>query len=144
MKLAAALLLVLSQGVLAADFRSAVEDAVILYDAPSAQSQKRFIVNQGYPLEVVVALQGWLKVRDASGALNWVEVRKVSNKQRTVMVKVAQAAVRQAADDAAPVVFQAQQNVLLEMAEGGASGWLRVRHRDGSSGFIRAAQVWGV
>ena len=98
MKLAAALLLVVSQGVLAADFRSAIEDAVILYDAPSAQSQKRFIVNQGYPLEVVVALQGWLKVRDASGALNWVEVRKVSNKQRTVMVKVAQAAVRQAAD----------------------------------------------
>lgn len=144
MKLAAALLLLLSQGVLAADFRSAIEDAVILYDAPSAQSQKRFIVNQGYPLEVVVALQGWLKVRDASGALNWVEVRKVSNKQRTVMVKVAQAAVRQAADDSAPVVFQAQQNVLLEMAEGGAPGWLRVRHRDGSSGFIRAAQVWGV
>lgn len=144
MKRAAALLLLLSQGAFAADFRSAIEDAVILYDAPSAQSQKRFIVNQGYPLEVVVALQGWLKVRDASGALNWVEVRKVSNKQRTVMVKVAQAAVRQAADDSAPVVFQAQQNVLLEMAEGGAPGWLRVRHRDGSSGFIRAAQVWGV
>jgi SH3-like domain-containing protein len=144
MKLAAALLLLLCQGVLAADFRSAIEDAVILYDAPSAQSQKRFIVNQGYPLEVVVALQGWLKVRDASGALNWVEVRKVSNKQRTVMVKVAQAVVRQAADDSAPVVFQVQQNVLLEMSEGGAPGWLRVRHRDGSNGFIRAAQVWGV
>lgn len=144
MKLAAALLLLLFQGAFAADFRSVIEDAVILYDAPSAQSQKRFIVNQGYPLEVVVALQGWLKVRDASGALSWVEVRKVSNKQRTVMVKVALAAVRQAADDSAPVVFQAQQNVLLEMAEGGAPGWLRVRHRDGSSGFIRAAQVWGV
>jgi SH3-like domain-containing protein len=127
-----------------ADFRMAAEDAVILYDAPSAQSQKRFIVSQGYPLEVVVTLQGWLKVRDASGALLWVDAKKVSNKQRMVMVRAANAAVRQAADDAAPVVFQARENLLLEMAEGAAPGWVRVRHRDGASGFIRTAQLWGV
>ena len=78
----------------AAEFRAATEDAVVLYDAPSAQSQKRFIVSQGYPLEVIVVLQGWVKVRDASGALSWVEAGKVTNKPRTVMVKAPVAQIR--------------------------------------------------
>ena len=128
----------------AAEFRAASDDAVILYDAPSVQSQKRFIVSQGYPLEVIVVLQGWIKVRDASGALNWVEAGKVSAKQRTVMVKSLVVQVRFAADDNSPVVFQAQQNVVLELSEVVTGGWLKVRHRDGVSGFVRAGQVWGV
>ena len=82
---------------LAADFRAASEDAVVLYDAPSAHAQKLFIVSRGYPLETIVVLQGWVKVRDASGALSWVEAGKVSSKLRTVMVKAPVAQIRQAA-----------------------------------------------
>lgn len=129
---------------LAAEFRAPSEDAVVLYDAPSAQSQKLFIVSRGYPLEVIVVLQGWVKVRDANGALSWVEAGKVSTKPRTVLVKTSVAQIRQAADDNAPVVFQAKQNVVMELTEVVAGGWLRVRHQDGVSGFIRVAQVWGV
>ena len=129
---------------MAAEFRVAADDAVVLFDAPSAQSQKRFIVSHGYPLEVIVVLQGWIKVRDASGALSWVEAGKVSNKLRTVMVKAPLAQIRQAADDNAPVVFQAQQNVVMELSEVVAGGWLRVRHRDDAAGFVRVGQVWGV
>jgi SH3-like domain-containing protein len=133
-----------TSSIYAAEFRAAVEDAVVLYDAPSAQSQKLFLVSQGYPLEVIVVLQGWIKVRDAQGALSWVDVKKVSAKPRTVMVKAPVGQIRQAADDNAPVVFQAKQNVVMELTEVVAGGWLQVRHRDGASGFIRAAQVWGV
>jgi SH3-like domain-containing protein len=129
--------------VAAAEFRSANDDAVLLYDAPSAQSKKLFIVSRGYPLEVVVVVTGWVKVRDAAGALSWVEATKVSAKPRTVMVKVPTASIRVSADETAPVVFQAQQDVVLELTEV-SGGWLRVRHRDGTSGFIRASQVWGV
>lgn len=128
----------------AAEFRAATEEAVILYDAPSVQSQKRFIVSQGYPLEVIVVLQGWVKVRDASGALNWVEANKVTAKQRTVMVKASVAQIRIAADENSPVAFSAQQNVVMELSETVAGGWLKVRHRDGATGFVRATQVWGV
>lgn len=128
----------------AADFRSAAEEAVVLYDAPSAQSKKLFVVSQGYPLEVIVVVEGWVKVRDAAGALSWVDARQVSAKVRTVMVRSPAAQVRQAADDNAPVVFQAQQNVVMDLQEVVPGGWLRVRHRDGVSGFVRISQVWGV
>ncbi len=130
--------------VTAADFRAVTEEVAILYDAPSAQSKKLFVVGRGYPLEVIVVVEGWVKVRDANGALSWVDARLVSSKLRTLIVKVLVAQVRQATEDNAPVVFQAQQDVVLELTEVVAGGWLRVRHRDGVSGFVRVTQVWGV
>ena len=125
----------------AADFRAVADSAAVLYDAPSAKSKKLFVVSQGYPFEIVVVVEGWSKVRDASGDLTWVENKHLTDR-RTVLVKAPLAQVRETADDASPVVFQAQQNVLLELVEV-AGGWLRVRHRDGQAGFIRVTQVWG-
>ena len=46
-------------------------------------------------------------------------------------------------EDAAPVVFSAAQNVALEFVEAAPNGWVRVRHSDGATGYIRAASVWG-
>ncbi len=125
----------------AAEFKSVSENAAILYDAPSAKSKKLFVVGQGYPFEVVVVVEGWSKVRDAGGELTWIESRLLADR-RTVLVKAPLAQVREAADDGAPVVFQAQQNVLLDLLEV-AGGWLRVRHRDGQAGYVRITQVWG-
>ena len=126
----------------AADFRSVAENAAVLYDAPSAKAKKLYVVNYGYPFELVVVVEGWSKVRDASGEMTWIESKLLSEK-RTVMVRQPLVPVREAADDNAPVAFQAQQNVLLELLEVAGGGWLKVRHRDGPSGFIRVSQVWG-
>jgi len=59
--------------------------------------------------------------------------------------------VRANPEDSAPLVFRAEQNVLLEMAESASSpatttapGWVKVRHRDGQTGFVRIAQVFGL
>jgi SH3-like domain-containing protein len=127
----------------AADFRSVAENAAVLYDAPSAKAKKLYVVSHGYPVEVLVVVEGWSKVRDVSGELTWIESKQLSDK-RTVVVRMPLAQVREAADDNAPVAFQAQQNVLLELLEVASGGWLRVRHRDGQSGYVRVAQVWGV
>ncbi len=59
--------------------------------------------------------------------------------------------MRAGPDDSAALVFRAEQNVLLEMAEQAASaaataapGWVKVRHRDGQTGFVRISQVFGI
>jgi hypothetical protein len=41
-------------------------------------------------------------------------------------------------------VFQARRGVALEVIELGAGPWVKVRHRDGQIGFVRANQVWGL
>jgi SH3-like domain-containing protein len=125
----------------ALDFRSVAENAAILYDGPSARSPKVYVVNRGYPLEIILTVEGWVKVRDAQGSFAWIEAKHLTDK-RTVMVKTPVADVRAKPDDAAPVAFQAQQNVLLDVVSV-SGGWIQVRHRDGGTGYVRAQQVWG-
>lgn len=126
----------------ALDFRSVAEPAAILYDAPSLKAQKLYILSQGYPVEIVVKLEGWSKVRDDTGEFAWVENAHLSDR-RTVMVKVAGAEVRQAANENAAVVFTADKSVFLELLELTA-GWAKVRHNDGATGFVKISQIWGL
>jgi SH3-like domain-containing protein len=133
----------------AADFKSAA-DAVVLYDAPSAKAKPLFVLGRDTPLEVIVPVEGWSKVRDASGTIGWVE-RKSLGDRRTLVVRAALAEVRANPDDNAQLVFRAEQNVLLDLAEPAATaaatsmpGWVKVRHRDGQTGFIRITQVFGL
>lgn len=125
----------------AADFRSATDAAVVLYDAPSVKGRKLYIVNRGYPLEVVVQVEGWVKVRDAAGTLSWAEAKALDT-TRNVLLRTA-ATVRQKPADDAPAAFEAQRDLLLEMLEAASAGWVHVKHRDGTAGYVRAADVWG-
>ena len=127
----------------AAEFRSVSENAAVLFDAPSLKAKKTYVIGRGYPVEIIVAVEGWYKIRDAGGELAWVEAKSLSER-RTLMVKTKLADVRQAAVDNAPLVFQVEQNVLLDLVELTDTGWARVTHRDGQSGFIRINQVWGL
>ena len=126
----------------AADFRSVQDNAAVLYDAPSRQATPLYVVSRNYPLEVIVNLEAWVKVRDHAGALTWIERKALSDK-RMVMVTAPSAEARQRPEDGAPAVFSAAQNVALELVEIAPNGWLRVRHSDGATGFVRAASVWG-
>jgi SH3-like domain-containing protein len=127
----------------AADFRTIADNAAVLYDAPSVKAKKRFILGRGYPVELIVVVEGWTKIRDGGGELAWVEAKSLSEK-RTVMVKVNLADVRTAAEEKSPLAFQAEQNVLLDLNELTGTGWARVTHRDGQSGYIKVSAVWGV
>ena len=128
---------------LALEFRAVAANAAVLYDAPSTKANRVFVVNRGYPLEVIVNVEGWVKVRDAVGALAWVEGRQLTDR-RTVMVKVPVAQIRQKPDDNAGVAFQAQQSVILDLVDVASGGWVQVRHRDGGTGYVKSQQVWGV
>jgi SH3-like domain-containing protein len=131
-----------AQAVAAADFRSVQESAAVLYDAPSRAATPLFVVSRMYPLEVIVNLEAWVKVRDHTGVLTWVEKKALSDR-RTVLVTAALAEARARPEEGAPLAFSAAQNVALELVEVAAGGWLRVRHVDGASGYLRASQVWG-
>jgi SH3-like domain-containing protein len=134
----------------AAEYRSTADQPTVLYDGPSAKAKPQFLYGRDVPVEVIVTLEGWAKVRDAGGTIGWIERKALSDK-RTLLVRGAAADVRAAADEASPVVFRAEPNVLLELAEAAASpsttsvpGWVKVRHRDGPTGFVRIHQVFGL
>jgi SH3-like domain-containing protein len=136
--------------VAAADYRVTGEPATVLYDAPSAKAKPLFVYGRDVPMEVLVNVEGWTKVRDLNGSIGWVAGKGLSEK-RSLQVRVPLADVRANPDESAPLVFRAEQNVLLELAESATSpattatpGWVRVRHRDGQIGFVRVPQVFGL
>ncbi|MEO1766891.1 SH3 domain-containing protein [Thiobacter aerophilum] len=133
----------LASPALAVEYRSVAVNAAILYDAPSTQARKLYLLSRDYPVEIVVTLDKWVKVRDATGSLAWVESSRLSPR-RTVLVTAPQVEVRQAPQPSAPVVFQAEKDVVLELTEFTGNGWVRVRHRDGQSGYVPMNQVWGL
>lgn len=119
-----------------------VDAPAVLYDAPSQRGVKLFVIHRDTPVEVVVSLEGWAKVRDAEGGLAWIE-KKYLAARRSVIVKAEQADALKKSEDGAPLAFAAEKNVSLEYLETLPGGWIKVRHRDGQEGFVRAAQVWG-
>ena len=125
----------------AADYRT-VETATVLYDAPSQRGKKLFVIKRNTPVEQVVNLEGWAKVRDADGGLAWIE-RKFLAEKRTVIVRAEHAEVRQRPEDAAPLAFSAEKGVVLHFLENLPGGWVKVQHRDGATGCVRASQIWG-
>ena len=126
----------------AAEFRSTADAATVMYDAPSAKSRQLFVLGRAYPLEVMVTVEGWTKVRDAGGTIAWVEARALASR-RTVLVKSRVAEVKSAPEDAAGVTFKVAQNVVLEWIETLPSGWTRVRHADAGAGYVRTTDLWG-
>lgn len=142
LRLSLAALSLLSAPVFAIEFRS-VDAGAVLYDSPSVKGKPLFVIRRHTPVEAVVSLEGWTKVRDAEGGLAWIE-KKHLVEQRTVQVVADRAQVRSEAADSAPLAFEAEKGVALELLEAGLAGWARVRHRDGQTGFVRGNQVWGL
>lgn len=127
----------------AIEYRSVAAAKAVLYDAPSAQGKKLFVVSQGYPVEIIVNLGDWLKVRDNAGSLSWIEAKQLGTK-RTVLVVQPQVEMRQAADAASGVVAHLEKDVVVDLIEAPGNGWIKVKHRDGLVGYIPTAAAWGL
>jgi SH3-like domain-containing protein len=140
----AALALICAVGTaLALDYRSVEVPVAILYDSPSQKGKKLYLMRAQTPVEVVVRVEGWFKVRDAEGTMAWIEARNVGER-RTLVVTAPRADIRQSDKPDAPVVGELDKWVLVDFLEPAAPGWAKVRHRDGTTGYVRSTQVWGL
>ena len=114
------------------------------YDAPTLRGKKLFVAPRGMPVEVVVSIEGWVKVRDRAGDMAWLERKAVTERRTVVAIGVTQLLER--AEQGAKPVLEVVADVILDLeaAPPAPPGWVRVRHRDGATGFVRASQVWGL
>lgn len=124
-------------------FASVGEKPAILYDGLSTKANKIFILSRWHPVEVLVKLDKWTKIRDVDNTIGWMENAFIGDK-RTVQVSSNTAEIRAVPNANATIVFEAQRAVILEPSgPPTVDGWLPVRHRDGPAGFVRVTQVWG-
>ena len=126
----------------ALEYLSLADNAVIMYNAPSIKADKLYVASRHLPVEAVVRVEGWIKVRDSSGILSWVEQKAISGKRFVVVIEQ-QAQIYQAADINSTLLFLAQKDVVFEWLENSSNGWVKVRHRNGQSGYVKTNQIWG-
>src|SRR5437763_4552997 len=86
----------------AAEFRATSDAATILYDAPSARAKPLFVYGRDVPLETLVSVEGWTKVRDSSGTIGWIANRALDDK-RMLVVRAPIADVRASPEDGAKI-----------------------------------------
>jgi SH3-like domain-containing protein len=140
--LTAGFLLALAHPASALEYRSTARPA-LLYDAPSTAAGKVAVAGSGVPLEVVVDTDAWIKVRDASGRLSWVEKSALGG-AKTIMVKAETSTLRKQPRPDAEAVAQVARGVLLQLTgPADAFGWLPVKHADGLTGWLPAHEAWG-
>jgi len=126
----------------AADYRSVGAESAILYNAPSERARKVFIAPRGMPVELILNLDGWSKIRDAEGDLSWVASRALVDR-RTVVVTAVRTSILAGNSDTAMMLATADKGVLFDMLAPAAGGWVKVMHVDGTSGYVRTTEVWG-
>lgn len=135
-------LALLANAAQALEFRSAASHGVVLFDAPDNQARKVFVLSRGTPLEIMAEQGNWSRVRDQGGSLAWIRKQDLSG-QRTVQV-IKPASVYREADTKSPVLFRTSPALILNLLENTKTGWIKVKHRDGETGYIRIEDVWGL
>ena len=128
---------------LALDFKAVEAPVSVLYDAPSAKGKKLFLLKRYTPVEVIVSVEGFIKVREPEGAIGWVEKKTLTDK-RQVLVIAPKAQIRVSPTADAALVFEAEKGVAMELLEPAKDGWAKVKHIDGPAGMVRLTQVWGL
>jgi SH3-like domain-containing protein len=132
----------LASNAVAQEFQSISINAAILYDGPSANSKRLFIAPRGMPVRVITVAEPFVKVRDMGGDVAWVDRRSLGNVR--TLISLATTNLRFAANDSANVVVQIERGVVVELLEAPANGFVRVKHADGSQGFVKTSEVWGL
>ncbi|MGJ8619198.1 MAG: SH3 domain-containing protein [Methylophilaceae bacterium] len=127
----------------AGDFRSILPAKAITYDAPSAASKKLFIMNHGYPVEIIVNLGEWVKVRDQLSGLSWIEGKDLDTK-RTVLV-TDNTDIKEAEGADSKLLATVEKDVVLELVSPNINnGWVKVKHQGGIVGYIQSSAIWGL
>jgi SH3-like domain-containing protein len=136
------LLFMLLPGLAAAEFRSVSVSKAVVYDTPSAQGKKIYLLGQGYPVEIIVNLAEWVKVRDQQGGLSWIDAKQLSSKGTLLMLISTD--IKQAPEVGSAVVSRIEKDVVMDFLEPSKNGWVKVKHRDGFVGFVQSSAVWGL
>ncbi len=139
----AVLVLLMALPAQAMEFRTIAANKSVVYDAPSIEAKKLYIFGSGYPVEVIVNLGEWIKVRDHFGSLSWIQSKQLSPK-RSVLILQDKTTLKLSEDVNSALLATLGKDVVVELlATSAKNGWVKVKHRDGLIGFVPATALWG-
>ena len=128
-----------------ADFISVKVKQAVLFEGPSKTTEKMYIVTEGYPLEVLVSLKDWKKVKDHQGKISLVESKNTHN-ERTVLITKDDTVIFNQANEKSHKLANVDKFVVLKLNSPILVGnWAQVKTQiEGLIGFVNSRDVWGL
>jgi SH3-like domain-containing protein len=125
---------------------SVAGEKVNLRKGPSTQYPVIWELGQGFPLQVIGSKGNWLKVSDFEKDVGWIYKELVSRKPHLI-VKVnknskARINIRSGPGTKYKIVGKAEYGVVFATLER-ENGWVKVRHENGLTGWIKRSLLWG-
>ena len=114
---------------------------VNMRSGPGLQSRIDWKLEQGYPLQVIGTRSNWYRVRDFEGDVGWVYA-PLTGRMPHVVVKKKKVNVRSGPGRSYRVVALAGRGVVFRTIKS-VKGWVKVRHRNGVTGWVARHLVWG-
>lgn len=108
---------------------------------PTTTGKVKWVLGKGYPLKVIASKGKWLKVRDFENDTGWVYAPLTSSKGHMVVQKKI-VNIRSRPGTKNRVVAQAKYGVVFRTIKQ-IKGWAKVRHENGTTGWISRKLLWG-
>jgi SH3-like domain-containing protein len=139
--LLAVMLVLLTASVASARMVSISGNKVNLRSGPGTNYAILWELGKGYPLRVIDSRGGWLKVVDFENDEGWVSSKLVS-RSPYLIVKRNRINIRGGPGTRYRVVGQANYGVVFRTLER-RSGWVKIKHENGMSGWVERSLLWG-
>ncbi len=103
-------------------------------------------LGEGFPLKVLRRSGSWIRVQDFEGTIGWVN-KNVVQKTPHMIVKVhkkskKQINVRSGSGTNNRIVAKAYYGVVFKTLQQ-KSGWVKVQHEKGVTGWVKRSLLWG-
>jgi SH3-like domain-containing protein len=134
-------LVIVSVPCLAADYVSVNKDGANIRSGPEVNKELLWEVFKDFPLQVVGRQKEWVQVKDFEGDQGWIYANLVSSKEKRVIVKANSVNLRSEPNKNGKSVATVKYGVVFTPVEKKGE-WLKVKHEDGTSGWISNTLIW--
>ena len=114
---------------------------VNLRAGPGTKYEVLWELGRGFPLKVIKRKGGWLKVRDFENDEGWLLARLV-NRVPHMVVKRRRVNIRSGPGKRYRLVGKANYGVVFRTLKR-KGAWVKVRHENGTTGWILRKLLWG-
>ncbi len=108
---------------------------------PSTKAKVKWVLGKGFPLQVIRSKGKWLKVRDFENDTGWIYASLTSSKSYMVVNKKI-VNIRSRPGTKYRIIAQAKYGVVFRTLKQ-IKGWAKVRHENGTTGWISRNLLWG-
>ncbi|MCK5437660.1 MAG: SH3 domain-containing protein, partial [Desulfobulbaceae bacterium] len=120
---------------------SIANEKVNLRSGPGKKYSVLWELGKGFPLRVVASKGNWLKVLDFEKDTGWIYKKLITDK-RHLIVKKKRVNIRNKPGKNGNIIGKANYGVVFRTLET-KSGWAKVKHENGLTGWIKRDLLWG-